>query len=80
MKAKDNRSVGDLAPAKSPEVHTDPLMACIEARHKRKEFQKRLGRTRKDIRHLNHLLASAKSTEAEDELALASVDARLFYD
>lgn len=37
-------------------------------------------RTQDSIRHLHQLLASAKTTEAEDELALASIDACLSID
>lgn len=36
-----------------------------------------LTRTKEDIRHLNRLLASARCSEAEYELALASLDGRL---
>lgn len=80
--AVDLRSVGVRVPTKIPKASTSPpkyagtLMTRIEARQRRRELLKRLGRTRED-RHLNHLPAFARCTETEDELALAFVDARL---
>lgn len=76
----DNRSVEDMSSAKVPKLVSNTLMTCIKSHYKRKGLQKRLGHRKEDIHHLNYLLASAKSTEAEDELALAAVNARFTYD
>lgn len=71
-------SVGDMAPsAKIPKVATSRLMTRLEARHRQLEIQRRLTRTKQSIQMLQQMLTSARTTEAEDELALTSVDARL---
>lgn len=73
---RSHRSVGDLVTAKILKG-ANTLMTRVEARQKRNEVCKRLSGTRNGIHHLNLLLASARSTEADDELILAAVDARL---
>lgn len=71
------RSMGDLASAKVPKGTCHSLMTRMEAKQRKSEIQNRLERTQNDIWHLNLLLASAKCSQAEDELTLAAADVHL---
>lgn len=74
-------SLGDPAPsAKVSKALTPGFMTPLEARHQQLEIQKWLTRTQDNIRLLQQLLTSARTTEVEDELALALIDACLSLD